>query len=111
MLVHQGRLTSIVSEKHIDYIQEVSTSVRLYDPTLQPERLETIRVAAICGAMTKSHTDTFSGLISNCIQFHRTGAGLKVYKFPDFRSSVVQLQGHPYIPMSYSERTSLNRWC
>jgi hypothetical protein len=110
LLVHRGRLTSILSEKHMDYIREVSDSIRLYDPTLQPKTLGTIRVVAICGAMTKSHTDAFGGLTSNYVQFHGTGAGLKVYKFPQFRCSVVLFQGRPYIPMSFSERSGLKMY-
>ncbi len=66
--------------------------------------LSRMRVMALRGARGGGiHTDVFKGVTPNFFIPHGDHAKLRLWHFPEFRTSVVTLNGRLYIPMGYSE--------
>jgi hypothetical protein len=55
-------------------------------------------------AYTQKHTDSFRGNWYSYIMAFDEGYELSILLFPNFRSSVVEVSGSNYIPLSYSPR-------
>ena len=96
------------SEKYLEFLLQVKAMVKPQcHASLQHLMDDTMRCNIIYGAQTLAHTDSFKG---NCPNFlyivgnPNEPAGALVYdKFPRFKSSIVKIRGHYFIPHSYSE--------
>jgi hypothetical protein len=69
-----------------------------------------MRVMALRGARGRRHTDAFKGVTPNFFIPHNDKAKLRLWHFPEFRSSVVALNGSLYIPMGFSEGGGLRMY-
>jgi hypothetical protein len=72
--------------------------------------LSRMRVMALRGARGTIHTDAFKGVSPNFFIPHDDHAKLRLWRFPEFRTSVVTLNGRLYIPMGYSEGGGLRMY-
>jgi hypothetical protein len=61
-----------------------------------------LRAQFLYGAYTQKHTDSFRGNWYSYIMPFDTGYELSIILFPNFRTSVVEVSGSNYIPLSYS---------
>jgi hypothetical protein len=99
----RGRVTCKNSLSHYEYQLNVQASwVHEFGKAVLGTALATMRVFAIVGARTVCHTDAFGGDTLNYFLPHGSGCKLKIYKFPEFRSSFILYKGYPFIPLSYS---------
>jgi hypothetical protein len=112
-----GRTRCLQSEKHLDYLQAVKSSLelgRLVPLQLVPF-LETMRVNLLRGPNTRWHTDAFKGVTNNYLLIDDDGKSgsdvgfLSVDLSISFRCSVVRFKDSFYIPVSYSDATSTLR--
>lgn len=101
--MHKGEVTSSTSKKLSEYIWFIFHSLQASQMVNHP--LTYLRVQAIHGEHTRLHTDSFRGLTKSYVMFHHNDpykCGLKIHNFPKFRTSVVKIKGHKFIPLGYS---------
>ena len=67
-----------------------------------PHPLGYLRIEAVCGAQTIPHLDSMRGPTVNLVNFHQGGGCIVIRTFPQFKTSVVTLDGEQYIPFDYS---------
>ena len=63
-----------------------------------PHRLKRLRIKTMSGNSTTGHTDGFRGTTMNMFIPHDEGGSLMVRPWPEFKTSVVLLDGELYIP-------------
>lgn len=87
------------SQKHMEFLLVVHRSIMLQYPKYKKVTSQFMRVDLVVGAKTVWHTDTMRGPTPN-FMFIEPGHGfqLQVSSFPNFRCSVVTLNGDKYIP-------------
>jgi hypothetical protein len=112
------RIRCLQSEKHLDYLQAVKSSLELgrgLIPLRLKPFLETMRVNLLRGPNTRWHTDAFKGVTNNYLLIDDDGKSgsdvgfLSVDRSISFRCSVVRFKDSFYIPVSYSDSNSTLR--
>jgi hypothetical protein len=88
------------SKKHLSLLKLVESSLKFSTKIDHPT--EFLRAQFLFGAQTKKHTDSFRGNWFSYIIAFDVGYKLTVLVFPNFRTSVVEVLGTNYIPLSYS---------
>jgi hypothetical protein len=105
----QGRRMCKTSRKHLPFMEKVKQSFlqSQFANDVSKAVLKTMRISCIDGAQTQSHTDTLRSHTHNYVLFHGADCHLKVFRWPNFHSSIVLLKGNPYIAIEYSACSGL----
>jgi len=88
------------SKKHLTLLKLVESSLVVSTKISHPTTY--LRAQFLYGAQTKHHTDSFRGNWFSYIIAFDAGYRLTVQVFPNFRTSVVEVCGTNYIPLSYN---------
>lgn len=101
----RGREMCLFSEKHFDFLQAIHSSIFYQYPKLRRIVEEFMRVNMVLGAMSGPHTDTMRGATPNFMMVESPRDDgkylpftLAVRLFPNFKTSVVLLDGKTFIP-------------
>jgi hypothetical protein len=100
----RGREMCPYSAQNIDFLKSVHSSIHYRYPKLRTTTKEYMRVNLVAGAKTSPHTDTMRGATPNFFAVEKgeedgtTPFCLQVRKFPNFKTSVVLLDGNMFIP-------------
>ena len=88
------------SKKHLTLLKLIECSLLASTKIAHPTTY--LRAQFLFGAQTKLHTDSFRGNWLSYIIAFDAGYRLTVLLFPNFRTSVVEVCGTNYIPLSYN---------
>ena len=100
----RGREMCQFSEKHLLFLKLIHSSLYYKYPKLRKITKEYMRVNLVAGAKTSPHTDTMRGATPNFFMVEAPEDDntvpfcLQVRKFPNFKTSVVLLEGKLFIP-------------
>jgi len=101
---HWQRDRCIFSEANIDFLNAVHSSIHLQFPDLREITTDYMRVNLVAGAVTSAHTDTMRGATPNFFMVEKPANDdcvpfcLQVRQFPNFKTSIVRLDGKLFIP-------------
>lgn len=100
----RGREMCVFSEKHIEFLKAIHSSIFYQYPKMRKITDQFMRVNLVAGAKTSPHTDTMRGATPNYFLVDAPANDnsipfcLQVRKFPNFKTSVVLLDGKLFIP-------------
>jgi hypothetical protein len=100
----RGRDMCRFSEKHLQFLKLIHSSIFYRYPKLRKLTKDYMRVNLVAGAKTSPHTDTMRGATPNFFLVeppeddNTTPFCLQVRRFPNFKTSVVRLHGELFIP-------------
>ena len=101
---HWNRERCLFSEANIDFLNATHASIHLQFPPLRHMTTDYMRVNLVAGAVTSAHTDTMRGATPNFFMVEKpandntTPFCLQVRMFPNFKTSIVKLDGKLFIP-------------
>jgi hypothetical protein len=92
------------SKKYLSLLKLIESSIKQFTKIDHPTTF--LRVQFLYGGYTQKHTDSFRGnWYSYIMAFDVVGGyDLTIIMFPNFRTSVVEVSGSNYIPLSYSSQ-------
>jgi hypothetical protein len=88
------------SKKYLFLLNLIESSIK--ESTNIDHPTSFLRAQFLYGAYTQKHTDSFRGNWYSYIMAFDEGYELSILLFPNFRTSVVEVSGSNYIPLSYS---------
>jgi hypothetical protein len=88
------------SKKYLFLLKLIESSIKESTKIDHPTTF--LRAQFLYGAYTQKHTDSFRGNWYSYIMAFDAGYELSIILFPNFRTSVVEVSGSNYIPLSYS---------
>jgi hypothetical protein len=88
------------SKKYLFLLRLIKSSIKESTNIDHPTTF--LRAQFLYGAYTQKHTDSFTGNWYSYIIAFAKGFELSILLFPNFRTSVVEVSGSNYIPLSYS---------
>jgi hypothetical protein len=88
------------SKKYLVLLKLIESSIKESTKIDHPTTF--LRAQFLFGAYTQMHTDSFRGNWYSYIMAFDAGYELSILLFPNFRTSVVEVSGSNYIPLSYS---------
>jgi hypothetical protein len=97
-----GSLMCKNSKKYLSLLKLIESSIKESTKIEHPTTY--LRAQFLYGAQTQKHTDSFRGNWYSYIMAFDVGYLLSVLLFPNFRTSVVEVSGSNYIPLSYNSR-------
>ena len=103
-VVLRNRERCLFSEKNFQFLQCIHTSIYHQFPEMRQSTKDFMRVNLVAGAKTSPHTDTMRGATPNFFMVEEpsddgtTPFCLQVRLFPNFKTSVVLLDGQLHIP-------------
>jgi hypothetical protein len=110
--VHENRKRCLASQQAINFLLAVRVSMmaRLGPPS-KGLNWDKFRINTIVGAHTKPHNDNFRGPTPAFLMIHRNQNptagvkkfGIRIWRWPEMLTSVVQYKGSLLIPHHYSE--------
>ena len=101
---HWGSTMCLFSRKHISFLNAIHASIKMKFPELCKLTNDYMRVNLVAGARTNAHTDTMRGATPNFFMVEKPANDdkipfcLLVRMFPNFKTSIVLLDGELFIP-------------
>ena len=101
---HWGSDMCLFSRKHINFLNAIHSSIKMKFPELRKLTNDYMRVNLVAGARTNAHTDTMRGATPNFFMVEKPANDNKipfcllVRMFPNFKTSMVLLDGELFIP-------------
>jgi hypothetical protein len=90
------------SKKYLSLLKLIESSLQALTKISHPTTY--LRCQFLFGATTQKHTDSFRGNWFSYLLAFDPGYRLSVLLFPNFRTSVVEVCGANYIPLSYNSQ-------
>jgi hypothetical protein len=106
----RGRVMCEFSETHLEFLQAIHSSIYYQFLKMRKITEEFMRANLVVGAMTSPHIDTMRGNTPNFVLIDTpyddsvTPFTLQVRLFPNFKTSVVMLDGQLFIPHDQRRR-------
>ena len=99
-----GNDMCLFSRKHINFLNAIHSSIQMKFTELKRLTNDYMRVNLVAGALTSAHTDTMRGATPNFFMVEKAANDEKipfcllVRMFPNFKTSIVRLDGELFIP-------------
>jgi len=101
---HWGSDMCLFSRKHINFLNAAHSSTKMKFPELRKLTKDHMRANLVAGARTNAHADTMRGATPNFFMVEKPANDdkisfcLLVRMFPNFKTSIVLLDGELFIP-------------